>query len=124
MHRVLLRLPGRAFYLKDVRTSLVLRPNAGATSAIAELTSLRRGVSTRSGMLPEITSVSCAQRQFNSQPCRATAAVDELHIQGHTPIQQAIQACCSSLGRKPGPAEATLVSVVPFVPFVQILGHA
>ena len=42
-------------------------------------------------------------------PCAAAVAAVQ-PVQSDTPIQEAIQACCTSLGRKPGPAEADLVS--------------
>ena len=49
------------------------------------------------------------------------AVVEQIHIEGHTPIEQAIQACCGSLGRKPGPAEATLVSTVLHICKCQVM---
>ncbi|KAL3135319.1 hypothetical protein ABBQ32_007514 [Trebouxia sp. C0010 RCD-2024] len=82
MHRLLLRLSQRSVS-GITHISGRLEINSVAIPSASELVNLCRGVST------------------------ATAA-GALPIQGDTPIQQAIQACCSSLGRQPGTAEATL----------------
>ena len=111
MHRLLLRLSQRIVCSGITHTSGRLELHPVATSCAATPTKLCRGAST-------VTGRACADHKHHA--CASTlqlptllclAAADTLRIQGETPIQQAIQACCSSLGRQPGPAEATLVSI-------------
>lgn len=111
MHRLLLRLSQRSVS-GITHISGRLEINSVAIPSASELVNLCRGVSTATGRLARITSTALVQQNcccLLSLVCLAAAGA--LPIQGDTPIQQAIQACCSSLGRQPGTAEATLVSI-------------